>query len=189
MAPTPPAAPHDAPAGPELVVLLDPAGRPAGTAEKHAVHGTTTPYHLAFSCYAFGPDDRLLLTRRALSKRTFPGVWTNSCCGHPGPGEDVADAVRRRLSYELGLAPTRLELVLPDFSYRASAGGIEEHELCPVYLARVDAEPSPRPSEVESYAWVPWPELPARSELDDYSPWSRLQVRELADVVPAFLAG
>lgn len=174
---------------PELVVLLDPAGAPVGTAEKHAVHGATTPYHLAFSCYAFDPDGRLLLTRRALTKRTFPGVWTNSCCGHPGPGEDVADAVRRRLAYELGLAPARLDLALPDFSYRASAGGVEEHELCPVYLARVEGEPVPRPDEVDSYAWVPWADLPARSEQDDYSPWSRLQVRELAEAVPAFLAG
>jgi isopentenyl-diphosphate Delta-isomerase len=174
--------------GVELVVLLDDAGRPVGSAPKAQVHTARTPYHLAFSCYVFGPDDRLLLTQRARTKRTFPGVWTNSCCGHPAPGEAVEDAVRRRLSYELGLEPTGLMLALPDFSYRASAGGIEEHELCPVYVCRVDAEPRPRPAEVADTAWIAWGDLPARAAAEDYSPWSRLQVPLLTDAVPLFLA-
>ena len=172
---------------PELVVLLDTRGRPIGTARKDRVHAAETPYHLAFSCYVFGPDDRLLLSRRALGKRTFPGVWTNSCCGHPGPGEQTSDAVRRRLSYELGLVPTRLDLALPDFSYRASAGGIEENELCPVFLARVDTEPQPRPEEVDAVAWVTWADFAARSQEADFSPWARLQVPLLGDAVARFL--
>ena len=143
---------------PELVVLLDDEGRAIGTAPKATVHTADTPLHLAFSAYVFGSDGHLLLTRRALDKPTFPGVWTNSVCGHPAPGEDLADAVRRRALTELGVTLTGVRLVLPGFAYRAEMGGVVEHERCPVYAAwlapgerlRLDV------SEVHEASWVPW---------------------------------
>jgi isopentenyl-diphosphate Delta-isomerase len=165
----------------ELVVLVDGDGRPVGVAEKSAVHGATTPRHLAFSCYAFDSAGRLLVTRRAASKRTFPGAWTNTCCGHPAPGEEAADAARRRMAYELALVPADLRLVLPDFSYRASADGVEENELCPVFLCRVAGAPAPDPTEVDEYRWMAWYDYVDQARRPDsgLSPWTRLQVAEL----------
>jgi isopentenyl-diphosphate delta-isomerase len=141
----------------DQVVLLDPDRRPCGTAPRLAVHGLDTPLHLAFSSYLFDPAGRLLVTRRALGKRTWPGVWTNSCCGHPRPGEDIAVAVRRRVEQELRLALTDLHCALPDFAYRATAAdGLVENEVCPVYVARAVGDPDPDPAEVVEWRWVDW---------------------------------
>ncbi len=163
--------------GVELVVLVDDDGNPVGTAEKSAVHGAHTPRHLAFSCYGFDGQGRLLVTRRALDKVTFPGVRTNTCCGHPAPGEAPEDAVRRRLGHELGLAVTDLRLLLPEFAYRATANGIEENELCPVFAGTLVGTPHPRPGEVESCEWWPWERFVAAAAdpASDISPWARLQ--------------
>lgn len=169
----------------EQVVLLTPDGTPCGVADKATVHGAVTPYHLAFSCYLFNAAGRLLVTRRALDKATWPGVWTNSCCGHPGPGEAPADAVVRRLGQELGIVPRALTLALPDFSYRASFAGVEEYELCPVFLARLSAdgpaEPVLDPSEVEAARWQGWAEFAAVATAPGsaISPWAQEQVRAL----------
>jgi isopentenyl-diphosphate delta-isomerase len=145
---------------PELVVLLDDAGRPVGTTEKATVHTATTPLHLAFSCHVVDDRGRVLVTRRALSKKTWPGVWTNSYCGHPAPGETPADAVRRRASQELGIEVSDVEVILPDFRYIATdASGVVENEICPVFTARVVGVPDPSPDEVAEWAWVEPAEL------------------------------
>jgi isopentenyl-diphosphate Delta-isomerase len=163
----------------EQVVLVAPDGSRVGTAPKSEVHTRDTPLHLAFSCYLFTPDGLLLVTRRAMGKRTWPGVWSNSFCGHPSPDEQLDDAVRRRIGQELGLALRDLELVLPDFSYRAvDAGGIVENELCPVYTAVIDGEPTPDPDEIAEWAWVRPADLAESLERTPFafSPWLVLQL-------------
>lgn len=168
----------------EQVILLDGDGNPAGVADKATVHNHHTPLHLAFSCYIFNDVGELLVTRRALSKRTWPGVWTNSCCGHPMPGERMADAVGRRAHTELGLPITDLVCALPDFRYRAeSTDGTVENEICPVYLARSTAAPSPSSSEVADWIWVPWPRFTQLAANTPWavSPWAALQAPRLAE--------
>ncbi|WBU37297.1 isopentenyl-diphosphate Delta-isomerase [Homoserinibacter sp. YIM 151385] len=165
----------------EQVVLLDDAGAPIGVADKATVHSEDTPLHLAFSCHVVGPDGQVLVTRRALGKRAFAGIWTNAFCGHPSPGERIEDAVARRAERELGLVLDELELVLPDFRYRAvDAGGIVEHEICPVFRARVSADPRPAADEVADWAWVQPAQLSAAVALTPFafSPWLALQLRE-----------
>jgi isopentenyl-diphosphate delta-isomerase len=139
----------------EQVVLVDEAGAPIGVADKMSVHTTDTALHLAFSCHVFDPAGRMLVTRRALTKLTWPGVWTNSFCGHPAPGETIESAIERRAARELGITITDLKLVLPDFRYRAvDASGIVENEICPVYRAVTTDPIEPNPSEVAEFAWV-----------------------------------
>ena len=170
----------------ERVVLVDDDGRAVGTMPKAIVHSRETPLHLAFSCYAFDRRRRLLMTRRADTKTTWPGVWTNTCCGHPAPGEPLPAAVERRLRQELGLTPLVLVPVLPRFRYRAVMdNGIVENEICPVFAAVVAEVPRPDPAEVSAIRWVDWQEFRELAgeqdpSNDGISPWAREQVAELA---------
>lgn len=139
----------------ELVVLLATDGTRIGTASKATVHTAHTPLHLAFSCYLYDGRGRILMTRRALSKKTWAGVWTNSFCGHPGEGEPFEDAIARRAEQELGTTISSIAPLLPDFAYRAvDASGIVENEICPVFSALITSELAPNPDEVAEYAWV-----------------------------------
>ena len=177
---------RDLPAGPggaERVVLLDPDGRPTGTMLKSDVHGTQTPLHAAFSTYGFNRSGQVLLTRRAMTKTTWPGVWTNTCCGHPAPGEPLDEAVVRRLDTELGMAPAAVTVVLPEFRYRAvDPSGIVENEICPVLFVELDGDPAPLASEVAETRWVdPQRLVDLATDLPFLlSPWAVLQVNELA---------
>jgi isopentenyl-diphosphate Delta-isomerase len=168
----------------EHVVLLDEDGNSVGTTPKATVHHADTPLHLAFSSYLVNERGQVLITQRALRKATFPGVWTNSCCGHPADGESMADAVRRRAKRELGLDVAQVELILPRFRYVAVQDGIVENEMCPVFRARAYGEVAFDPSEVEDTRWVDWPELLAMVDDPRLSTWCRLQLprlRELGD--------
>ncbi|QIK84237.1 isopentenyl-diphosphate Delta-isomerase [Sanguibacter sp. HDW7] len=184
LAPPPSTSTHDST---DDVVLLDDAGRPTGTAPRERVHGAQTPLHLAFSCHVVDDDGSVLLSRRALTKRSWPGVWTNAFCGHPRPGEDLLDAVLRHGRAELGLTTlTDLDVVLPDFRYRAvDAHGTVENELCPVVLARVPGRRppvTPDPREAVEVTWVDAADLGRTSVCAPWSlsPWAVAQLRELA---------
>lgn len=169
----------------EHVVLLDHRGRAAGLQAKSTAHGRHTQLHLAFSCHVVRGDGRVLITRRAHHKRTWPGVWTNACCGHPQMGETLGQAALRRLRQELGVVPRAVAVAVPDFTYRATMDdGTVEHELCPVLVAQVDDEPRLDPEEVAAAEWATWDELVgrARSAPESLSPWSAEQVLRLAEL-------
>ena len=166
----------------EHVVLLDDEGRAIGTAPKSSVHGTDTALHLAFSCHVVNDDGQVLVTRRALHKKTWPGIWSNSFCGHPKPAEQVVAAVHRRAEHELGITLTDLELALPLFRYRATdASGIVEHGVCPVYTARTSDELTLNPLEVIDAKWVDPADLAASLAATPwaFSPWLVLQAEQL----------
>ncbi|MGP5688515.1 isopentenyl-diphosphate Delta-isomerase [Glutamicibacter ardleyensis] len=166
------------------VILLSEDGEPIGACPKELVHTQNTALHQAFSCYLFNTQGQLLVTRRALSKLTWPGVWTNSFCGHPMPGEPIEEAVRRHAAHELGARVTGPSVVLPDFAYRAvDASGIVENERCPVFIATLDNELTPNPDEVMDYQWVDVANLEASVAQTPwaFSPWV---VEQLAQFSP-----
>jgi isopentenyl-diphosphate delta-isomerase len=161
------------------VVLLADDGTPLGTHAKATVHTLDTPLHLAFSTHVYDDEGRILVTRRALGKKAWPGVWTNSFCGHPAPGESFEDAVRRRAAQELGFTVRDIRPAVPDFRYRAvDASGIVENEICPVYTAVADGPLDPVATEVMDTQWVDPAEL-VRSVTATpwaFSPWLTLQL-------------
>ncbi|SRR6266568_395336 len=165
----------------EDVILVNDNNEQIGVMPKLEAHHANTPLHRAFSVYVFNKAGKFLLTQRALKKKVFPGVWTNSCCGHPGPDEATEDAIKRRLAFELGLKPENLRLILPNYRYRAEMNGIVENEICPVYIATVSKDPKPNPKEVEDYEWIEWQEFLKRLKEtpEKYSPWCTEQAELL----------
>ncbi|WP_245982255.1 isopentenyl-diphosphate Delta-isomerase [Mycetocola tolaasinivorans] len=154
----------------EYVQLLSEDGEPIGVADKAEVHDHDTRLHLAFSCHITDERGRVLLTRRAVSKLTWPGVWTNAFCGHPAPGESFESAIARRAADELGTTVTGISPLLPDFRYRAvDASGIVEYEICPVFSATLSSDLAPNPDEVAEYRWVEPEDL---AQLARIAPWS-----------------
>jgi len=171
----------------EKIVFVDEDNVPIGTGDKLTSHNADTRLHRAFSVFLFNSDGEFLMQQRAMAKKTWPGVWSNSCCGHVKLHETTEAAVKRRLEYELGISGARLKAVLPNFRYRAEKDGVVENEICPVFAGVMDEIPKPNPDEVEAVKWVEWSSFV--SSIDDpdtnVSPWAVLEARELLDS-PAF---
>ncbi|MCX8008980.1 MAG: isopentenyl-diphosphate Delta-isomerase, partial [Patescibacteria group bacterium] len=146
-----------------------------GTAPKATVHTKDTPLHRGFSLFVFNKRKEFLVTQRSFKKKTFPGVWSNTVCGHPAPQERPEKAAIRRLKEELGMTLQSI-LFVTDYRYRFSdSNGTVENEICPVFIGISDDTPQVNPSEIESYYWIPWEnflqDIQLRPSL--YSPWCR----------------
>lgn len=142
----------DDPQETEQVVLVDASDRETGTAGKMAAHRAGV-LHRAFSVIIWNAAGDTLLQQRARCKYHSGGLWTNACCGHPRPGEGVADAAGRRLREELGFA-CPLEPI-GTITYRADLDqGLVEHEFVHVFRGTFDGAMVPDPAEVEATRWV-----------------------------------
>ncbi|RJR15824.1 isopentenyl-diphosphate Delta-isomerase [Candidatus Microgenomates bacterium] len=157
----------------EQVILVDEFNKEIGVADKATVHTSNTPLHRAFSLFLFDPHHQLLVTQRALTKKTFAGVWSNTMCGHVSPGETTVEAAHRRLKQELGITASEIIEVAP-YRYRfADQNGIVENEICPILVAYSFAYPRPNYAEIAAWRWMPWVAFLAeiRSNPKTYSPW------------------
>lgn len=136
------------------VILVDQRDREVGCAEKLDAHVAPGMLHRALSAFVFNGKGELLLQRRARTKYHFAGLWSNSCCTHPRPGEAVEDAARRRTFEELGL---ECELTaIGSFTYQATdrITGLVENEFDHVLVGVTDARPVANEDEVDRIAYV-----------------------------------
>ena len=156
----------------ESVTLVDSENNVIGPCNKIAAH-RTGQLHRAFSILITNPDGEFLLQRRAAHKYHFAKRWSNTCCGHPRPGEQTLAAARRRLREELGFSVPLEEI--DELQYRTidPTSGLIEHEHLHVFQGRYAGEPCPNPDEVDAYCWM----LPNRVRRslarypDIFTPW------------------
>jgi len=161
------------------VVLVDNNDNQVGTAGKLEAHQNGGVLHRAFSVFVFNSYGQLLMQQRALNKYHAGGLWSNTCCSHPAPGEDVEEAARRRLMEEMGFT-CPLDKVF-EFTYTADVGnGLTEREYDHVFVGLFDGEPDPDPKEVFAWRWVDTDFLKRdiRDNPDRYTPWFGLALAE-----------
>lgn len=164
----------------EMVVLVDEDNQVLETVSKSEVHTQNTRLHRAFSVYIFNEQNQLLLQQRSRKKETWPLVWSNSCCGHPGPGESNIEAARRRISQELNISVGGIEEISP-YRYQFTKAGITENEICPILIAFTSDDVLANENEIEAIRWLDWLLFVAEvdSEPGKYSPWCVEQVEIL----------
>lgn len=153
------------------VILVDQADRPVGRMEKQETHRKGL-LHRAFSVFLLD-GSKLLIQRRALDKYHCGGLWSNTCCSHPAPGEPVLSAAERRLDEELGIKNARLR-ELDTFLYRAAfPNGLTEHELDHVLLGEYSGPVRPDPREIAQVRWIDLEELQRDLQAfpQRYTPW------------------
>lgn len=149
------------------VILVDQADRPVGRMEKQEAHRKGL-LHRAFSVFLLD-GSKLLIQRRALDKYHCGGLWSNTCCSHPAPGEPVLSAAERRLDEELGIKNARLR-ELDTFLYRAAfPNGLAEHELDHVLLGEYSGPVRPDPMEIAQVRWIDLEEL--QRDLQAFPQW------------------
>jgi isopentenyl-diphosphate delta-isomerase len=160
----------------EALIIVDAQDRILGHGTKAELHQGTGTLHRAFSIFLFNDAGHVLLQQRSADKPLWPEFWSNTCCSHPRRGESYGIATRRRLKEELGVeAPLRFT---HRFRYQAqfSAEGAE-HELCSVYVGRIDGDPKPNPQEVSDWQWISPSALDGWLETNpqNLTPWFKLE--------------
>lgn len=175
-----------APADADAVILVDADDRSVGTCDKLDAHKRGL-LHRAFSVLVFDAARRLLLQKRAAGKYHSPGLWTNTCCGHPRPGEDLPAAAARRLEEEMGFC-CPLTFVFQTRYTAAVPPDLIENEIVHVFVGRYDGDPRPDRSEIDDWRWRSLEDI-VRSVAREpavYTVWFRKYIEEFrADIAGA----
>ncbi len=165
----------------ERVILVDEQDKEVGTMEKIEAHEKAL-LHRAFSIIVFNDAGQMMLQRRALSKHHSPGLWTNTCCSHPRPGESLEEATRRRIVEEMGFECEMHEVF--SFIYKAAFDrGLTEHELDHVFMGIHNDDPLINPEEAEEWKWIDVDDLLAdmKESPDNYTVWFKIALKEMED--------
>jgi len=156
------------------VILVDTNDNAVGTMEKLQAHQEGV-LHRAFSVLLFNSSGELLLQQRAFDKYHSGGLWTNTCCSHPLPGEDTIQASRRRLMEEMGID------MQPEFAYKfiyktPLDQNLIEHELDHVFIGKFDGAPRINEREVADWKFTSmnWLREDVLKNPNNYTTWFRL---------------
>lgn len=165
----------------ETVILVDEKDNAIGTAEKISAH-RNGQLHRAISVLVFNGKGEMLIQQRAAGKYHWPGIWANTCCSHPRPGETAQEAAERRLREEMGFTCDLGKLFV--FTYRAEYdNGLIENEIDHVFSGVYDGQVMPNPAEVQDYAWKRADDI--RKQIDEnpekYAPWFRIILERIKD--------
>ena len=134
------------------VILVDENDQPVGEMEKLAAH-LQDKRHRAFSIFIFDRQANWLLQRRALSKYHCPGLWSNACCSHPAPGDELLKIAKKRLREEMGFSCPLDEIF--SFSYRVEfEKGLTENEFDHVLIGEYEGRVAPSKEEAEDWCWI-----------------------------------
>lgn len=166
----------------EKLILVDEDDNEIGNLAKDRCHDGQGQLHRAFSLFIFNRRGEVLLQQRSSQKRLWPMYWSNACCSHPRRGEEMSEAVNRRLQQELGMT-SELEFLFK-FIYQAhydEAGS--EHELCWVYLGRSSDDIVVNANEIADWRYVSVATLnhELAAEPDKFTPWMKLEWRRIQD--------
>ena len=169
------------------VQLVDNQDNPIGVMEKILAH-QKGELHRALSVLILNSKNELLLQRRALGKYHSPGLWTNTCCSHPYPGEDSFEAAKRRLQEEMGMSAD-LNFVFK-FQYKCDFdNGLIEHELDHVFIGVTDDTPHINTDEAMAFSWVSIEDLEEsmKKNPNDYTFWFKLIIQDYRNKLKAYI--
>lgn len=164
----------------EQVILVDESDMPIGTCEKLEAHQNGGKLHRAISIFIFSPKGEMLLQQRAKKKYHCGGLWANTCCSHPRPGESVDEAAHRRIKEEMGFDCELREVY--SFIYRVEFdNGLTEHEYDHVLVGTWEGNPAVNIEEVEDWKWVTQSELSTgiKKKPENYAFWFRNSFEEV----------
>lgn len=160
----------------EFVILVDEKDNELGSMEKLEAHKKGL-LHRAFSIFIFNDDGELLLQQRALTKYHSAGLWTNTCCSHPKPGEDLLSAANRRLIEEMGFS-TSLS-IKTSFIYKVEfENNLFEHEFDYILIGNYNKQPQVNKSEVKNYKWLKLDEIKIliKNKPYDFTSWFKIAI-------------
>jgi len=158
----------------EQLIIVNEKDEAIGVGQKLKIHQDGL-LHRAFSIFIFNSHGELLLQRRALSKYHSPGLWSNTCCGHPNPGEEIHVAAKRRLKLEMGL-DCELE-AFGSLIYRAQVGhGLIEHEFDHLLIGHSESDPTLNLEEAIEWSWISLATLEnnLRNRQNHFTSWLRI---------------
>lgn len=165
-----------------LVILVDENDNPVGVMEKIEAHKRGGVLHRAFSILVFNDKGQLMLQLRGRKKYHAGGLWTNTTCSHPRPGEATEVAAHRRLKEEMGFDTELKEI--GSFIYRADVGnGLTEYEYDHVFVGFYNGLPKPNPEEADGWKWMDFVDVldDVEKRPDIYTPWFRILLREVGE--------